>query len=1598
MQHSVNKISLSSNINKAKHMSSYNEESFIMLKEKIETIVIPSLFVALNTTHQKILSDCVVRIIVTILICFNYDDNQFHQFEQNNYQDIKWIAYLLLPHLNEDNNKLITNFNDIYTSKSKNCDINLVEPQYLHSNMQYNLFTRTNGIYVERQFTVEMLYQNYYLLINTIKTTANKMHVNWMDILPYTLNDYKHTLLYKNTRDKISLGLMNDWDPMVELHPSVPIDIILNKTFTKIAGLQMEDIYNCMSIYLYEEIVSVKWLIFDIVCENEIYPQIFILNEIFNLEKNINDVRWDFLTYEEKIYFETQLKILIEEASNGNDIKLNLTTLSNDSLRSLLKSMIIFFNFGSSHLKEAIKEGYIEFKKEFDEDGDEEKITYDSVLSSLKSLEPKYMYEYISDAIGVFRNTWYGTKMLNQSKTALGKFSHPTRIVYNFNEKTIPITFKNIYNFSKSYVNKVYFDKKDRSKLSRYSLYWSSLQSTEKTELVDRINGKYDDNYYEWFNIKNYVRKLRLAEYVGIGSNSNENIKLIHDKLYEGLKKSWTLLIFETLIVKGVLTYFSPAPQKTDQNFISRDDIYKTQNDMFSTNDTNKYWLHAYHYLTMKPYCEVGEFVAGDLVKYNYFSLSANKKYQWYTAYSYDWIAQIGFCHHFLNNRIQFITGATGVGKSTEIPKLFLYYSKALNYLIAPKIVCTQPRKAPTENNASFVSTTLGVPIFKYDSKGESSDTNNYFVQMKHRDREHTSRKRAKHPVLEYATDGSLILQIDDVLGKVVSRDKYTKENIYDIIMIDEAHEHKINMDLLLTYLKVNLNYNNSIKLVILSATMDEDEPKYRRFYRDINDNRSYPLNTWIANNKIDRICVDRRFHISPPGMGTKYVVRDFYEPTETVVGMVNRIIKSSSEGDILIFQPGTNDITKLVTELNQLIPPDTIAIPYHSLLTSDKREFVERISEKRIFLKISKQEDFATSTNLSKGINSYNRIIIIATNVAEASITIPSLKFVIETGTQKVQLYDYVKRGEKLVKTFISESSRIQRRGRVGRKSSGSVYYLYEKGKMEMNRIICEISTNNISLQLFNKLRTCLTETSFIEPNCDPNLNILTLEQLQKYASNNLSNILKRQYFLGGEYFDYFGNNNFYDYSNSESIAQYYQTGFDYDTLYDSLGKFYIVHPDETSLIRNINGDIVRTKDDQITLNDKSIKSKKLDSFWKMLEDYLYVQTNQSLQLTKTQFGCNMIQLFEKLKLENHSMFRSLIIGLAIGSGEQILRLYILYNMLQHNPQNLFKLDANAKPLINNTIYSNKTSDSLALLEIIDSFHQYLESIEIDSKVDVKKYISYLRENHEYNYTHDDYVELLGPQDKYSQQLRKKIIGSETKSVYKALQNAMKYILDRELNLKKKLIIEWCEHRQLDYTKCIKYIQTYAQLRIDIKRNMSDDDRKFISEIKSNLKTSKITQDKILLALLFGHPFNVCKKIKESNYYISAYLPSLNNMYQIGSASAYKFKPIMLMSVEYTYEYLLYLMINIENNTIIALNKITPELIMMLDNIYTYLHFSLIAQSYDYEKDRKLLKNESTGTNIQNAIIYATQTLNTLKHDFNVDNRYKFSIMDIIK
>lgn len=1558
----------------------------------ISNIVIPSIFPLLNNHDRDILSKYTNILIIIISLLFSADESFEYQLKQNDYQDIKWLIYHLLPFLNEQNNiKNIRSFNDIYIKKKKDININLTEPEYLYSNIQYNRCIRNENNYEERQFNIDDLKHNFYLLLDTLKTMSNKMHVNWIDILPYTTEDYINSSLFQSTSHIFKNNKITDWDPVkdIDLKNNMNWDDLIDK----MTCLQTNDIYNSIMNDFYRNIKDIKWLIYDIIYDGKMLPGIWIMkilfpNEIiacldgtnwFNLDKNIAD------------NFRQKWEKLVHATINGEPYG----KLSNKYCKLLLKGIILFFDRSAD--TDIFDSGYIKINininEREEEENEHENITFWHIKSNLLSADPRHIYDFIYDCLNKFKTTWYGNRLLNNEKTDI---SNKNPIYIN---DIMPITYKHIYNFCKSLTHYT-----ENDNYIEYPIQWRSLTIEQKDEILKRLNNEYN-NEMDWFNISNNIA-LGYSDFIG-----NNNVKIINKNIHNEIRRYLHHIIFDNLIKKGVLTRFIPNKLKTNNEFTTRENIYKLQKDIMNPNSNNKYWVNAYHYLTRTAYSNMKSFQVKDgnmINNYNYFTFGL--KNPWYSAYAYDWIAQIGFCHHFVNNRIIFITGATGVGKSTEIPKLFMYYSIAIDYLNAPKIICTQPRKDPAQSNAVYVAKALGLPVFNADN----TDSPNYYIQIRHKDRTHY--KTTHHASLEYATDGTLILQVKDQIMKKMTgqneNEKYTLKNIYDVIMIDEAHEHKINMDMLLTLLKSVIGYNNSMRLIILSATMDEDEPRYRRYYRDINDNKKYPLDEWIVGNEIDRINVDRRYHISPPGFGTKFKVEDIYVPNDSISDVTLKILNSSTIGDILIFQPGLADINKLVIELNKIIPSNVIAIPYHGKLSNDIREFIKNINVEVKNLRIDKNIDINTITNvnqLSMGSNYYNRVIIIATNVAEASITIPSLKFVIETGNQKVNYYDYKKKGEKLIKMDISESSRIQRRGRVGRKSSGTVYYLYEKGKMEYNKTAYEISTSDITMILFQKLRMNNDEKIFMDSKYDMNSYKTNITMIpQKFIENGLEYMIKKQYYNGKNYYQYYGKDIEYDYKYYNSFPKFYETGYDYDTLNDEHGTFYLIHPNELDIKRNINGDIVGIKNNEIDFikDDKYkgyIKSKKMISFWRTLHDYWYVSGLLN-NMVKTKFGNIIIELIEKLKIENYDLFRSIIFGIVLNCGSDMIKLYNIYSVLNFNVLSICKMETvmnkkNMPILIYKTdkvkgLVNDKSSDSNILLDILKLYHEYLRKIDLPDNLEAVKYLKLLDNS---RYTYEDYYDIFKTDTKYiktdTNYIRSESSFKISKKNKTEIIESLKKIQNDEINKKLDMINEWCSERGLDTMKMVEYIKQYSMMRLLLSEHLTNQIINILKELSSIMDIPK-NINPITLSLLFGYVSNVCKKIDESNYYLSLYSMNTENLYQIASLSQYKFVPNSFVDMIYTENYLLYLSLNIENDSISCLQYIDPDTITILANVYNKKYF----MEYKHDTyDKEYVTNEF----INNRMAKYNETYNNKFIDVNTQHaslNYSKTIKQIIQ
>ena len=1435
--------------------------------------VIDSLFPVLERDHKQILAKYYYKMLDALAMMFHFENTKEHvyQLEQNNYQDAKWLLLFLLPYLNGDTTE-ITSFNDIYKKKVEDIDITEKSPKYKFSNLQYGRCIRDkNDSIQEINFDEKHIEHNFLLLLDTIRTMSHKMYVNWMDVLPCAIKDIDELELYKNTNEKFNKNIISDYDIKIFNKDMSPIEY--KNMLENTNSLYVGDIYNVIRNHFYEDVKSIKWTLFDFSTNGYAFNCLVLFDDLFKnnvhnlLKKIIMNVEWDKLTEEEKEFFGNKLDVIKDHCENkkiyvdvDKSIKDNPDRyIQPDIFRRFFISFVVGFNNHFAKNNPKLKD-YKPIKEKIREDDDEEiqsyKLEYKDIRESLLSLKPAYLYEFMRRDLDRLKYTYYGTLLLNEKKDGMPEeYIHVN--CYKDRNKKFKITHKILYSYAKLLSHDVI-----DGKFTPLPKDWRMLTERHKSEFIQKINSEQLD----WFNINGYLRHT-----MGYDTMLKDEIR----GYYYSTKEVLIYHIFNSMATKGILSIFSPNAEITDQKKTQRDNLHEKLTSVFDRN--GKYWNDSYYYLTELPYKYTGTYENnGKLVDFFIYNMERS----WYSAYALDWVSQIGFCHHFINNRVSYITGGTGVGKSTQVPKLFMYYTKAIDFNNYGKVVCTQPRKTPTTKNAEIVSVELGLPIFLYpktdksefddlfvekdDNSENKNKSNNYYIQMKYKDDAHE--KKTNHLVLKYVTDGLLVKELNKALKEYVERrDEYKELNQYDTIIIDEAHEHNRNMDLLLSFLRTSVNLNNNVRLVILSATMDEDEPVYRRYYRSINDNQKYPLCEWIKDNKIDRINVDRRFHISPPGFGTRYNVNDIYTPNNSIIETVRKILSDGLKGDILIFASGTAEINQIIADIQNILPNNMIAVPYHSQLSSVKRTFIEQIDDNISKLRISKDVNFndVNENDLEKGVGHYTNFAIVATNIAEASITIKTLKYVIETGIQKTNIYDYKKKNASLRPTNISESSRMQRRGRVGRKSDGIVYYLYEKDKMKNNKTQYNISIENISDGIYDNL-------------CEKNDEELLIEN--KY----LKKIISDQYLTSEKKkFNYIGDDSINDFKNNTEIPQAYKTGFKYDQLNDEEGMFYIIHPEELSIERDLCGRVTGSKNKDITVTkdyDKKygkIKSKKMESFWDDLEIMNFIDGRHN----KTKFGTMMNHMKTTFTFENENLNYAYVYGLLYNIPDQITKVVAFLNSMG-------KLDL--KQLL------VKIDNKFALDEVLGKYKGYKSDYHVFERIG-SDLLTYL-DNSGDNFKIENMLVETAEDLKMS---REKVIALYEEGEYKNefdsdndktnRNNIAKHLYTKKYvdNIKSQIIERYASENFLNGKILTKFVKEYWRIKesyitVDKSIGKSRNYGEMIKGFKSEYENIPDNLDPLILSFCQAYPYNISKRILNTSKFLNLYTPSYTNIYTI--------------------------------------------------------------------------------------------------------------------
>ncbi|NWL32463.1 ATP-dependent RNA helicase HrpA [Paenarthrobacter nitroguajacolicus] len=345
-------------------------------------------------------------------------------------------------------------------------------------------------------------------------------------------------------------------------------------------------------------------------------------------------------------------------------------------------------------------------------------------------------------------------------------------------------------------------------------------------------------------------------------------------------------------------------------------------------------------------------------------------------------------------NQVTIIAGETGSGKTTQIPKMCLELGLGDKSLIGH----TQPRRLAARTVAERIASELDVEIgqevgFQVRFTGEVSASTK----------------------VKLMTDGILLAEIQ--------RDKLLRK--YSTIIIDEAHERSLNIDFILGYLKRILPQRPDLKVIITSATIDPQ--RFAKHFGTEEDpapiievsGRTYP--------------VEIRYRpLSQPAGGDEDTSDDELEedrdPLDAVCDAVDELAKEAP-GDILIFFSGEREIRDAAEAINGRIQ------------TNRRLAGTEVLP---LFARLSLQEQHRVFNPGGK------RRIILATNVAETSLTVPGIKYVIDTGTARISRYSHRTKVQRLPIERVSQASANQRSGRCGRVSEGIAIRLYSEEDFE--------------------------------------------------------------------------------------------------------------------------------------------------------------------------------------------------------------------------------------------------------------------------------------------------------------------------------------------------------------------------------------------------------------------------------------------------------------------------------------------------------------------------------------------------------------------
>ena len=341
-------------------------------------------------------------------------------------------------------------------------------------------------------------------------------------------------------------------------------------------------------------------------------------------------------------------------------------------------------------------------------------------------------------------------------------------------------------------------------------------------------------------------------------------------------------------------------------------------------------------------------------------------------------------------HQVIIVCGETGSGKTTQLPKIALALGRGkLNATPNEKgevrghlIGHTQPRRIAASSVAKRIAEELNTPL---------GDVVGYKVRFQDR----------------LSKDASVKLMTDGILLAETQTDPLLKN--YDTLIIDEAHERSLNIDFLLGYIRQILPKRPDLKVVVTSATIDAD-----RFAKHF-ESKDGPAPVIMVSGRT--FPVEMRYR--------PFEEKKDFDLNDAIADGVDELWQGGAGGDILIFLPGEREIREATDHLRKHLQNSV------TLRSAEVLPLFSRLSQ-------------AEQDRIFEGHT--GRRIVLATNVAETSLTVPGIRYVIDAGTARVKRYSFRSKVEQLLVEPISQAAANQRAGRCGRVANGIAIRLYDE------------------------------------------------------------------------------------------------------------------------------------------------------------------------------------------------------------------------------------------------------------------------------------------------------------------------------------------------------------------------------------------------------------------------------------------------------------------------------------------------------------------------------------------------------------------------